>query len=360
MSSKLRILFVGDNWSGSSDRSLREALVNIGVLNLKEISVDQHISRHQLKVLRACDRFLRPLHMLELDVAIKKEVRSFKPDVFLAYKGNGVRSSVLEYVKSLGVLTVNVFPDCSPHAHGKRLKQAVGVYDLIVSTKPFHPRLWNSVYGYANDCVWVPHGYDPVVHLWESLPEEQDLDVVLAANWRSEYHDLMLSLAERIADLRLKVGIAGHGWTRRGGAFPPSWRFEGAISGRSYGEFLRRGKIAIAPVTRDIIVDGVQQPGDEDSTRTYELAAAHCFFVHRRTDYLRNIFDERDEVPMWDNADEMSDLIRYFVVRSQERRQMATAAHRRAVPYYSISSRAKEIVVHLEQLVAKRRRAMHV
>ena len=63
-------------------------------------------------------------------------------DVLMVYKGSEVSAAALRQAKRVGAFTVNVFPDCSPHAHGARLKAMVGEYDLVVSTKPFHPAGW--------------------------------------------------------------------------------------------------------------------------------------------------------------------------------------------------------------------------
>ena len=180
----------------------------------------------------------------------------------------------------------------------------------------------------------MPHGYDPTVHYWPTAPSAQVLDVVLAATWRPEYHRLMLDFATEMRDGSWHVGLAGDGWSARRSEFPPHWSFAHTPTGREYGTFLRSGRIAIAPVQREVVVSGKRQPGDEDSTRTYELAAAQCFFLHRRTDYVQTVFDERTEVPLWDDARELAALVRHFLPRDRERRTMAAAAHARAVPEY--------------------------
>jgi spore maturation protein CgeB len=120
--------------------------------------------------------------------------------------------------------------------------------------------------------------------------------------------------------------------------------FPGELHGRSYVDWLRRGRICIAPVTRRIVVDGRSQPGDEDSTRSYELAAAHCFFLHRRTDFIRRVYDEDTEVPLFDDGEELARQVADFLVDEKKRISMADSAHRRAVPAYSLDSRAVEIV----------------
>src|SRR5262249_31741518 len=119
----------------------------------------------------------------------------------------------------------------------------------------------------------------------------------------------------------------------------------------SYIEWLRSGKICIAPLTQGGPSAGINYPGDVDTTRTYELAAAHCFFIHKKTDYVCKLYDEQHEVPMYVSAEELADKIRYFLSRPDERLRMAAAAHDRAVPRYSLDCRAEDIVILLKRFL---------
>src|SRR5439155_15809580 len=103
-----------------------------------------------------------------------------------------------------------------------------------------------------------------------------------------------------------------------------------------------------------VVIDGRKQPGDEDTIRTYELAAAHCFFVHQRTDYIGSVYDERTEVPLWDDANDLVTLVRRWLPDERGRRAMAARAHARAVPAYSIPQRAPLVLRCIEQVVAER------
>jgi glycosyltransferase involved in cell wall biosynthesis len=344
----LEMLFVGEAWQGSSARSLREALARLPRVSMHDVAEDSFLPGYRARSLRVVNRVLRPLQVAELEREITRKLHSTHPGALVVYKGVGVRADLIRRAGAAGVATVNVFPDCSPHAHGPGLKEALGEYDLVISTKPFHPDTWKSVYGYSNPCVFVPHGYDPDLHFWEDAPRSQEFDVVLAATWRPEYGRLMRDFARAWKGRDLRVAVAGHGWHERWSGFPERWIYAGAPHGRAYGAFLRRGKIAIAPVQREVVIAGGRQPGDEDSTRTYELAAAYCFFLHRRTDYVRSVYDEQTEVPMWDTPEELTELIARFLPRDEQRRAMARAAHMRAVPAYSISRRAVHIVEAIE------------
>ena len=192
-------------------------------------------------------------------------------------KGRVSARAWLKKCERSGTPLINVFPDYSPHAYGRHVQEAIGCYDLIISTKPYHPQLWRSVYGYRNPCVFVPHGYDPGVHYWADPSPAQLYDVALCCTWRLEYHRLMRSFADPLGDESLAIGLAGSGWAAHRDQLPRHWHYVGPRIGRAYGEFLRSAKIAVAPVNREVVIRGIKQPGDEDTTRTYELASAHCF-----------------------------------------------------------------------------------
>jgi len=341
----VKILFVGETWNGSSARSLRDALSELPGVEIEDIGEDHYVPRASTFAMRAIYKLLRPLQRRELQVEILRTLESASSEVLMAYKGSAIGADTIALARQRGVVTVNVFPDCSPHAHGQALKRAVGEYDLVISTKPYHPTNWSSIYGYNNRCVFVPHGFEPKVHYWKELPQEQDLDITMVATWREQYGRTLRDLAASLGDHgEYRVAIAGHGWHQHRSEFPEHWQFPGAIHGRAYTEFARRGKIVIAPLHVENLVGGVHQPGDVDTNRTYQLAAAGCFMLHRRSEYLASVYDEATEVPMWSNVTELASLVRHYLPRESERRGMALAAQQRAVPMYSIQSRSKQII----------------
>jgi spore maturation protein CgeB len=348
---KTRVLFVGETWQGSTARSMREGLAEQPTVMMSDIGEDHFFPRFRHLPLRLANRLLRPLQRRELASAVLNAFAEFHPDVVLVYKGAGVGAGLVREIRRLGTPVINVFPDCSPHPHGRHLQEAMGCYDLVISAKVFHPPLWRSVYGYSNPCVWVPHGYDPRVHYWADPPRSHTHDVALCCTWRLEYHDLMRSLGEALSDDRISVAIAGQGWPERRNQFPRHWQCMGPAEGRAYGEFLRSARIVIAPVNRQMVVRGVRQPGDEDTTRTYQLAAAQCFFLHQRTEYVATLYDEQKEVPFWSNAGELASLIRRWLPNEAGRQVMAARAHARAVPAYSTERRAAMVLRHIEKVI---------
>ena len=338
----LKILFAGQSWLGSCARSLREALARRDDLELEEINEDGWFPNPRSYGLRVVNRLTRNSYVREFERDVLNKAVEYRPDVFMTYKGSLIRAELIARLKSAGIYCVNVYPDCSPHAHGSVHKRAVGEYDLVISTKAYHPPLWKSVYGYANDCLFVPQGYDPLLHLVDEPVSRSDFDVVMVATYRQEYGDLASGLAYQLGD-GIKVAIGGNGWEKIRSGLPRHWEFVGGVGGRSYVSLLRRGKVCIAPLTRNMVVGGQTQPGDVDTTRSYELAAAHCFFLHLRTDFAESLYGP-DEVPMFGDAAELAGLVRHYLAHPADRERMAAAAHRRAVPAYSLDARAGELI----------------
>jgi len=340
----MRILFVGQAWLGSCARSMKEALGRQANVEIDEVNEDLYFPRHNARCLRGIHRILRFAYATEFRDAVLTRIALFQPDIVLAYKGNLLDGALIREIKARNIRTANVYPDVSPHAHGGAHRAAVGEYDLVISTKQFHPQLWKTAYGYSNDCVFIPQGYDPRLHLASMPPISQRFDVTLVASWRPEYDDLMRDVGRALSGRDVTIGIGGSGWMAHRRSYPAHWVFAGPLQGRSYVEWLRQGKVCIAPVTRDVVVGGVRQHGDEDTTRTYELAAAYCFFIHRRTELVETLYDEGTEVPLFDDADELAGKIRYYLGRDHERAEMARRAHTRAVPAYSLDERAAEVI----------------
>lgn len=348
---------MGESWLGSTARSQRDALAILPNVGLQDIALESYFPRWRQPAMRGLLRLLGPGIRTELANEVLRQVQGFKPDALVVAKGYGLSRALIESVSSKGCLTVNLFPDPSPVIYGSVLRDALGSYDLVVSAKPFHPASWGSQYRYKNKCVCVPHGYDPTVHLWRDAPgADGPIDVLLVATWRPDYLKLMVDVAGGLRGQGLRVEVRGHGWEPFAEQTKGLFAIGPAVTGRAYGELMRSAKLVIAPVAGPSQFRGMALPGDQDTTRTYELPAAGCFFLHRRTGFVQQMFDEEQEVPMWSDADELVRLILRYLPDAQGRAAMARRAHLRAVPAYSLAARAAEIHALINAELAIRHR----
>src|SRR6266513_1547908 len=110
----MRILFVGESWLGSCARSLNE---------------DLFFPKHQGKWVRGISRLLRGAYKRELERQVLDRISAFEPNFVITYKGFPLDAKILARLRRMGACLVNIYPDCSPHAHGERHRKAVGEYD---------------------------------------------------------------------------------------------------------------------------------------------------------------------------------------------------------------------------------------
>jgi hypothetical protein len=351
-----KILFVGETWSGSSARALREALGKRGDIELRSVDSDKNTPTPATFSSKIRNRLFGRALTSQLENAVLDAAREFKPHCIIFYKIPQFSPKLLLGLKSDGHVIVNIFPDCSPFTHGANLSAALGLYDLVISRKPFHPKIWKSEYGYENKCVFVPHGYDPTVHLRTEPPSEFLYDVALVASGRAEYYELITALSERLRDRSIRLAIAGPHWQGQVATLPEGWEVLSQRHGNGYIDLIRQAKIVLAPVQRILMHKGKQYPGDEDSARTYEITASYSFMIHCHTDFIPQAYDSETEVPTYKSVDDLAEKISFYLDHEDLRQSMTKAAHERAVPAYSVDQRAQDIVDHLKAAVSAARR----
>lgn len=352
----MKVLLVGESWLGSDARGMKRAVAAVPGVISAEASTNPWLRNAQAPLLRLLSRFVAPIRTARIKHNILRACRTFHPDVILVIKGGPLDATFIRRLGQRFAPVVNFFPDASPHGQGPRVRAALNEYDLVISAKARHPALWREHFGYSNRCVHVPHGYAPDLHLRPRPPGDDEIryDVVMVAGGRPEYAELIQGVIQRLAPKGVTFGVGGGGWKGRGLQSLPGVELLGPLPGRAYVDGLRKGRIVIAPVQTVLHIDGRAEPGDEVTARTFQCAAANVFFLHRRTPEAQALYDEATEVPMFDDAAELADRIEYFLAHPEPRRSMAAAAHRRAVPAYSIERRAQEIVAQLEELVRGR------
>lgn len=323
-------------------------------IEVVEFDLDQYAPRADSFRTRALYKLFRNWQMADCRKTLLKTATDTKPDAIITTKGAALDAATIKALQREVCPVFNHWPDPSPLAFGRVIRDAVGAYDAVFSAKRHHPKIWNSEYGYSNPCYHVPHGYSPETHYCEAYPDEseQDFDVVSIASGRSEYYRLIGEFAKELGGRKVRVGLGGAAWDRYPGGLPIGFENIGAHFGRAYTNWLRRGKIVLAPVMTAVTVNGEVARGDEVTERSYQCGAAHVFFIHTLTKEAQQLYYAETEVPMYSDGKDLAQKVLYFLDRPEERRHMAEAAHRRAVPAYSHDARAQRIVELMRQTIA--------
>ncbi len=173
----LRVLFEGPIWPGSDSAPCFGALVRLGHRAL-DIDHNEYLSFSWSGfVLRSARRMLAPLMVKEYNQKIMRLAEGFKPDIFLAFKGELVLPQTLRRMREQGVRLYNFYPDTwVSSSFSPWLTESLGEYDCIFSTKRFTARDLAARGRPARNFVYLPHGYDPELHRPAAL-SPRDLEI---------------------------------------------------------------------------------------------------------------------------------------------------------------------------------------
>jgi len=338
----LRILYCGQNWYGSNARSCADALRRLGceVLDIDEQTFFPQVTSFSSRVVR---RLMWPRMVNEFNRHILRMAEIFRPDIFLAYKGNYIYVRTLREVRGRGIPLYTFFPDTSAFGHGKWLPKSLPEYDCIFHTKPFW---YADVTKHINlkAGLFLPHGYNPYLH----KPVEGDArdiadygcDVSFIAN-HTRYKERIL---DRLLRLRpdLDLRIWGAGWTSRSESQSLRRCIKGfQLLGEPYARGVQTARINLAIMTGVI---GRASSGDLTTSRTYTIPAVGGFMLHERNPEVLELYKQSKEIECFDSPEELAEKIEYYLAHPDEREQIARAGHARCVPAYSYDNRMAEIL----------------
>jgi len=333
------MLFLGENWYGSCARACCMALRRLGC-DVTDIDVQTMFPQMRRRSSRALIRLIRPRLIREYNELIIDTPSRFKPEMLLAFKGAFVEPNTLGLLRQMGVRLYNYYPDRSPFGEECLFLESMWQYDCVFYTKCY----WREevLLGRFRDSVFVPHGYDPEIHLPCGLDEVLDgyrHDVTVVATHTANKEDTLERLLGAMPSLDL--AIWGNGWERCRAKRVAHCIQGYAVNGWAYAAALSAARINMAIMSG--VVPGVAQ-GDETTTRTYEIPACGGFMLHERSPELLRLFEEDKEVACFASPNEAAAKIEYYLARPEEREAIADAGHRRCVPAYSYDNRMAEIL----------------
>jgi glycosyltransferase involved in cell wall biosynthesis len=348
----LRILFLGENWYGSSARACCYALRRLGH---DVVDIDAQTVVPQLRALtsRLALRLGRRRLIREYNAQVCDIAARFGPDLLLAFKGPLVEAATLRELRRRGIALYNYYPDTSIAAHGALLPQALPEYDCVFFTKRFTD---TDARGrvHIRASVYLPHGYDPEIHRpWPLAPRDHTQyghDVVVVATHTPYKEAVLDDLVRALPDVDLRIW--GNGWADR--ARSPRLRphIEGAaLNGTAYARALRAARINLAVMSGR--VPGASR-GDETTTRTFEIPACGGFMLHERSAELAELFQEDAEVACFAGTAELAEKIPRYLHDPETRERIAGAGYARCVPAYSYDVRIRDLLAWHQRATAGR------
>jgi spore maturation protein CgeB len=339
----LRILFSGENWYGSNARSCAEALRRLGCQVL-DIDCQTFIPQVSQLTSRAVRRLLWFRLVAEFNDHILRIAESFRPDMFVAFKGNYIHADTLKSLCNRKIPLYNYFPDTSAFNHGGWLPKSLPQYDCVFYTKPFwYTDVIKRIRLKA--AVFLPHGYDPELHRTAEL-DARDItdygcDVSFIAITYSRYKEKILDGLIRLRP-NLDLHVWGGGWASRVKSLELRKYIKGfLLPGELYTRAIQAARINLAIMNGP--VNG-SSSGDLTTSRTYTIPASGGFMLHERNAEVLELYTENKEMACFDSVEELAEKIDYYLAHVVQRNNIARAGHARCVPTYSYDNRMAEIL----------------
>lgn len=326
-SSRLRILYLGDDSPGAIMRPQVEALRRIGhTVHHRDWSQVSRELRHPLlsKVhFRTGYRLLKGRALKWL-----KAMLADSPVVDLVWIDSGelFGPEAIQYIKGRGI---NCILYCIDDPTGPRdghrfalTRRAIPEYDLCVTTRPETEQEMKDL-GCKNVLrVWK--SYDEIQHApfedTNDIPEKFRSEVVFIGTWmRHEGRDRFLI---KLIDAGISVSIWGIRWQKSPfwNRLKNHWRGS-AVSGRDYVSAIQGSKICV----------GLLSHGNRDlhATRSLEVPYAGGVFCAERTSDHLKLYREGEEAVFWSSPEECIVRCRELLGDDSLREKMRIAGMKR-------------------------------
>ena len=331
----MKILYIGDDWSGSNATSLADGFTQAGhevvVIDTTAVSLPPRLSPPWV-----CSKVAGGRRAgWDVEVAhrrIERVAAEFRPDMLFGFK-----SIHLDQERLLSVparLRVHYSPDdaANPYNLTQGYLDHEHRWDLVVTTKRHNvPELRERG---ARAVLFVWSAYDPA---WHHPRPRRDLRRYLAGfvgARRPDRRNLMVDLAHRHGGDLL---VRGPGWRRE----LELMRSRATIAGPVYGQ---RFSDVVASVTANLVLLNSDNR-DTHTCRTFEVPAAGGLFVGERTDEHAELLAEGTECLLFSDVDELHEILRWCRDNPELARKIAESGHQRIVrDGHRYVDRAREIV----------------
>jgi spore maturation protein CgeB len=339
---RFRILCVGETWFGSDARSAFAAIRRLGH-STQVVDPNNYVPlQWQSTLTKAIRKACMPLFVKELTFDTDRILERFEPHCLFVFKGNWVHPKVIEHCRSLGIATINYYPDVSFLSHGPYIPRALPLYDQVFNTKSYGVRDMESQLGVSNVKFLEP-GYDPELHRPMFLTKEDlqtyGCDVAFIGTWSPKKESILLAL--RKAAPKIKMKIWGYQWDRNPAPELKDSIMGYGVIGDEYTKAICGSAICLGLLSEAGL--GASS-GDLITARTFQIPACGTFMLHERNTEVLRYFYEGEEAEFFEPS-ELWQKVSYYLSHAERRQAIAQNGLTRSLrDDYSIDNRMKVVL----------------
>lgn len=323
-----KILYIGENWLGSTSLLRLNALKRLGH-RVDNIDFSHTFQRNSFKDIysRILNKLSYGVDLASVNDQIYKKILLEKYNIVWIDKGLTIKPDLINYIKktSRAEFVVGYYIDDMFQKHNQTIqwKQGLPMYDLIVTTKSFN--VCEFISAGAGRVEFVNNGYDPIIHIPKKISQKDKFffggNIGFVGAWEKERLNSMLFLAN--ADLQVRWWGGGYCHKKY---TPTSLKLLYENVGL-WGE-----KYSVAISAFDINLSFLRKINrDLQTTRSIEIPACGGFMLAERTKEHLELFEETKEAEFFSDNEELLDKTKFYLSNPTIRKKIALAGRERCV-----------------------------
>lgn len=258
-----------------------------------------------------------------LDVQLLEVIKAYNPDVFVSwlYKG-AIRKETYEYIKHSAVRSVGIFGDDEKYFKGNSLTPSKDYTKLFnYSVTNYKPAIdWHRGVGQDN-VIYMPFSANHRV--FKKSKVEKDIQVSFCG---AKNNHRINKLNKLVLD-GIRAHIYGVGWDSR------------ELFTKQYVNLINRTSVNINLSTD--MINGreiVQVKG-----RDFEVPMAGGFLL-THAGAIEEFYEPGKEIETYSSDEELTDKIRFYIMKDEKREKIAAAGHKRALKNHKSCDRIRGLL----------------
>jgi len=250
-------------------------------------------------------------------------------DLFFSYFFDAcVLPETLDAIRAMGIKTVNWYCNAAHQFH--LVREISPHYDFCLVPEKFRLPDYRAI---GANPLYSQEAANPAIYKPYNLPQEFDVTFVGQAYGDRPHY------IEHLQKNDIDVHVWGHGWQIDPKYPPPPdnplWRLPDTIKGPPLDDLA-----LIQMYSRSKINLGFSTCGDTHTTgtritqvrlRDFEVPMSGGFYMIEHLEELTEFFEPDKEIVFYQNPEDLTDKIRYYLSHDAEREKIRQAGHQRAL-----------------------------
>lgn len=263
-------------------------------------------------------------------------VREYKPDVFLALKGELILPETIRTIRKKYKMPAILWFGDDPHLFHTISSRIAPAYDFVFTSSADAIKWYNELG--VEKVEWIGFACDPELHRSVTLKDEEKKkyggDIGFVGTYYKE-REILATFAD------MDIRIYGPGWTTAD-------NFKEKFSGIYGGNGLFLEEMVKFYNSRKIILNihpGQQKHGGLKATfRVFEVTGCGAFLITDQPKGIEELFEIGKEIVCYNSIDELRELINYYLQNPKEREEIALRGQKRAYRDHTFEHRMKQIL----------------